>query len=45
MHVGLTNGSSIYLIKYVLFISIFCCSLLGYWLLYSGDSILNDQSD
>jgi len=45
MHTGSTHGSSVYLIKYVL-VSFVCYwsvrLLLGFWLLYFGDNILND---
>ena len=49
IHVGSTDGSSVYFIKYVLVIVVYCCRILGsgfgssYY--RSGDSTLNDQID
>ena len=44
MHAGSTHASSVYLIKYVLVASVFCCIVLGSGL-GSGDNILNNQID
>ena len=44
MHVGSTQGSSVYLIKYVLATSVCCCSVLVFGL-GSGYCVLVTASD